>query len=313
MKLELEGELQEFVDEKGFKGKGKLSVAVVVTQHAKERGLPLEPEALITEGGGQVLGLGVAGVQTVLTRHGVDRILAREGGRTSRGSIGNMQSYVELLNRLHADGLLAEGDLTQVERFWVERVKDFFAGQPFKLRLEAGRGLRAAVADLLEQARARQAESSGMMVVGAVMQHLVGAKLSLALPDEAIKHNSFSTSDQQSGRGGDFDIADAALHVTVTPSDALINRCRANVEAGRRPIIITRGDGVVAAAVLAAGQGLGEAVDVFDVEQFIALNLYELSGFDSAQRSLTANGLVERYNAVVEAHETDPSLRIAVQ
>ena len=227
-----------------------------------------------------------------------------------------MQSYVELLNRLHADGLLAESDLTQVERFWVGRVKDFFAGQPFKLRLEAGRGLRAAVADLLEQARARQAESSGMMVVGAVMQHLVGAKLSLALPDETIAHNSFtgfSTSDQQSGRGGDFDIADAALHVTVTPSDALINRCRVNVEAGRRPIIITRGDGVVAAAVLAAGQGLGEAVDVFDVEQFIALNLYELSGFDSARRSLTANDLVERYNAIVEAHETDPSLRIAVQ
>src|SRR4051812_35120667 len=93
-------ELERFASEKGFRGQGPLSVALVVTQHAKETGLPLNPGKLVTEGGGQVLGLGRGAVQGVLKRHGIERILAAEGGRTSRGSLGNMREYVVFLNSL---------------------------------------------------------------------------------------------------------------------------------------------------------------------------------------------------------------------
>lgn len=313
MSDELLAALETFAKQEDFRGKGKLSVAIVVTQHAKTRGLPLDAGELVTGQGGQVLGLGVAAVQSVLGRHGIERILAREGGRTSRGSIGAMQSYVAFLNQLHQNGPLDQDQLDEIETFWVGRVKEFFAGMPFKLRLEAGKGLRVAVRDLLEQAQQRQAESMGMMFVGAVMQHLVGAKLELALPGVEIAQNSFSTSDEQSGRPGDFDIGDTAIHVTVSPSEALIRRCRQNLEGGRRPVIVTGSDGVTAAGVLAKNQGLGDAIDIFEIEQFISLNLYELSKFQNSQRSPTAGELVERYNAIVERYETDPSLKIELQ
>lgn len=312
MKRALEAELQEFASEHNFKGKGKLSVALVVTQHARDRGLPLDPDHLLTEGGGQVAGLGMAAVQNILSRHGVDRILAKEGGRTSRGSIKTMQAYVEFLNHAYNSGMLRKDDLGNVETFWVARIKDYFAGKPFKFRLDAGKGIRAAVADLIDQAKERQAESMGMMYVGAVMQHLVGAKLQLALPAARITHNSFSTSDEQSGRIGDFQLGDTAIHVTVTPSDALIRRCEDNIHSGKRPIIVTSKDGVVAASVLAAGRGISDAIDVFEIEQFIALNLYELSAFESTSRSPTASDLIELYNKIVDEHETDPSLSISL-
>src|SRR3954447_25526378 len=93
-------ELMEFLAATGFRGKGPISVALVVTQHGKTMGLPLDPHKLVTEGGGQVFGLGRGAVQAVLKRHGITRVLASEGGRTSRGSLGNMREYVAFLNGL---------------------------------------------------------------------------------------------------------------------------------------------------------------------------------------------------------------------
>ena len=51
-------ELAAFAFDRAFRGKGPLCVALVVTQHAKTLGLPLDSDKLLTEGGGQVLGLG---------------------------------------------------------------------------------------------------------------------------------------------------------------------------------------------------------------------------------------------------------------
>ena len=68
-----------------FLKKGGLCVALVVTETVKAKGLPLEPEALRTEEGGQVAGLGKAAVQSILEAHGITKVLAEEGGRTSRG------------------------------------------------------------------------------------------------------------------------------------------------------------------------------------------------------------------------------------
>ena len=100
MRNELREKLNSFASEHGFRGKGPLCVALIVTQHARERGLPLDPEALLTGGGGQVAGLGKSSVQSVLKRYSIERVLAAEGGRTSRGSLNNMRHYVAFLNDL---------------------------------------------------------------------------------------------------------------------------------------------------------------------------------------------------------------------
>lgn len=305
-----QNELAEFTAEKGFRGKGPLSVALVVTQHARTMGVPLDPEALITDGGGQVLGLGKGAVQAILKRHGMDRVLAAEGGRTSRGSLGNMREYVALLNRL---GEKSSVDLDAVEAFWIDRVQEFFAGKPFKIKLDASRGLRTVVRDVLAQAEERQESMPGMYYAGAVLQHLVGAKLDCALGKGHLQHNSFSTADAPNDRAGDFFLGEVAIHVTTSPGEAVIERCRENLNDGHRPILVTLQKGLTVAEGLASNVGLADRIDVFEIEQFVALNLYEMARFAAEGRRVAVTELVERYNQIVDEFETDPSLKIELR
>jgi hypothetical protein len=83
----LEEKLKEFVKTNKIKGKGPLSVMLVITRRAKDDGLPLDSDKLLTKGGGQVLGLGKSAVQTILKDYGITRVLAEEAGRTSRGAL----------------------------------------------------------------------------------------------------------------------------------------------------------------------------------------------------------------------------------
>ena len=302
--------LRRFTLAKRFSGKGALCVALVVTQHARARGLPLNSAELLTDGGGQVFGLGKSAVQAILNRHGITRVLAAEGGRTSRGSIGNMRDYVAFLNDLSAVNVI---DLGAVERFWIERVNEFFAAKPFKIRLDASKSLRAVVRDVLAQAEDRQKTTPGMNYCGAVLQHLVGAKLDCAMGKGSFAHNSFSTSDAQTGRAGDFLIGDVAIHVTTSPSEAVIAKCSDNLNAGFRPVLVTLHRGLAVAEGLAENAGIADRVDAFEVEQFIALNLYELGRFAAAGRQTAVNDVVTRYNEIVDEFETDPSLKIDVR
>jgi hypothetical protein len=148
-----------------------------VTCHARDKSLPLDPEQLITHGGGQVLGLGKQAVQNILLRHGIGRVLAQEGGRTSRGSLGNMRTYVEFLNGVYQE--LGSVDLDEVEQFWVQQVERFFAAKPFTLRLDGSLSLRMVIRSLLGQAADRQREQKGTTFQGTMLQHLVGGHAGL--------------------------------------------------------------------------------------------------------------------------------------
>lgn len=306
--IDLDKALTDFATRRRFRSKGPLCVALVVTDHAR-KGLPLDPEQLLTAQGGQVLGLGKSAVQKILEKHGITRLLASEGGRTSRGSIDNMRSYVGLLNELHATSIV---DLDSVEEFWIRQVEAFFAGKPFKLRLDSSLGLRAVIRNLVGQAEERQKASAGTMYHGMMMQHLVGAKLDLVLGLGNVAHNGANTSDQKPDRTGDFDIGDVSIHVSTSPSEALIQKCAANFDAGRRPMIVTTRKGVVIAEGLAENIGIADRLDVIEFEQFIATNLHELGRFETEQRRIKVGELVTRYNEIVDKFETDPSLQIEI-
>ena len=288
-------------------------MALHVSRHARLNGLPLVADALITRGSGQVLGLGRAAVQRVLADHGISTVLAAEGGRTSRGSIKTMRTYVAFLNRLHDIGL---ADLEQIEAWWSREAEAYFPSKPgrpakpFRLRFDAGKGLQAIVQDLLAQAKKRQQEATGAMYQGAVLQHLIGAKLELALPELSIVHHGFSVADAVTDRSGDFVIDNTTIHVTTAPGEAVIRKCLRNLEAGCKPVILTLVDGVVVAKALANNAGLVGQIDIMDAEQFLAANLHELSLFNVAARLTTLEKLVSAYNRIVESSETDPSLRI---
>lgn len=304
---ELQKALNLFAGQKGFKGKGALSVALVVTEHARKIGLPLEPQTLVTNKGGQVLGLGRGAVQTILEKHGITRVLAAEGGRTSRGSLGNMRDYAVFLNSLYEHGPV---DFDAIEAFWIEKVHEFFAAKPFRISLDVSQSLRAVVRDVLVQAEARQKNAPGMHYAGAVLQHLVGAKLDCALGQGKFQHNSVSTADAPGQRAGDFFVGDVAIHVTTSPGEAVIERCRENIEKNQRPVLVTLQRGLAAAEVLAENKQLANRIDMFEIEQFIALNLYELGRFGEEGRKTAIADLIERYNEIVEEFETDPGLKI---
>ena len=306
---ELSGRLGAYQKLHTLTTKGKLAAILYVSRLAKQRGLPLDSSILVADSRGQVLGLGKSAVQAILKDHGVLRVLAEEGGRTSRGSLGHMHDYVAFLNQLGEDGV---ADLDAIVSWWVARVQDFFTAQPFVLRYDTSKSLRAMVRDLLAQAIKRQKENPGTQYAGAVLQHLVGAKLSLVLPEGCFAHHGFSVSDAMSARSGDFVIDDVVIHTTTAPGEALMRKCAANLSAGCRPIIVTVHANMPAAESLADIQGIAGRVDVLEVEQFIATNVYELSLFKTEDRKLTIEKLVDRYNAVVADCETDPSLKITL-
>ncbi len=305
----LNNRLSAYQKARKLTSKGKLAAILYVSRLAKKNGLPLDSSILVTDSKGQVLGLGKSAVQAILKDYGVTRVLAEEGGRTSRGSLGNMQDYVTFLNELHADG---GADTEAIEEWWAARVNDFFCAQPFTLKYDTSKALRAIVRDLLAQASKRQKENPGTMYAGAVLQHLVGAKLSLVLPEGAVQNNGYSVADAVSARSGDFIIGEVIIHVTTAPGEALMRKCESNLQAGTRPIIVTTYESMPGAESLANIQGIGGRVDILEAEQFIATNIYELSRFETAERKLTVERLANKYNEIVEDCETDPSLKVVV-
>lgn len=307
-------DLQAFCVNARVRGKGALSVMLVVTDHAEnaeKKGLALSADSLLTEQGGQVLGLGKAAVQSILARNGISRVLAEEGGRTSRGSIGFMRSYVDFLNEQGAKR--GRIDFNIAKLFWIERVQAFFAAKPFIMRLDSAWSIRTAVRHLTSQAEARQKESGGTMFLGTMMQHLVGAKLQTVLPDEdksKVVHHGSNQSDQKPGRHGDFDLEDVAIHVSTAPSEGLVRKCAENLGKGKRPIIITTRRGLLTAEGLLENAGIHDRVDVVEFEQFVATNIFEFGRFTSDGRRDVFQRIIDAYNEVVDRHETDPSLRI---
>jgi len=308
-KLKLNEYLEQFESDHKINSKGTLSVVLVITRSASKQEAPYKADGFLTPKGGQVSGLGGAAVQAILADYGIKRILAEEGGRTSRGSMRLMQDYIALLNTLHKKDLL---DFPVIERWWVNRVTAYFSSKPFGIKIDPSKSLRSIITDLIEAAFSRQRECQGTMVAGAVMQHFVGAKLEMALPEIQIDHKGFSVADAPTGRKGDFLVGDTSIHVTTAPSEALIRKCRDNLNENLRPVIITTQGGAGGAGALAKDADVDDRIDILEVAQFIATNIYELSGFQHDKRPVKIKDLVNAYNRIIEQTETDPSLKISI-
>lgn len=304
----LESALAETKNRLQINGVGFLGTALVLTRKAVKLGLPMDAAAILTAGGGQVSGLSGANINKILKDHGVTQMVGTESGRTSRATPALAMEYAAFLNAL--DGV-SHDDLMAMEAWWVERFVDYFNTEPFKLNHDTSRTFAVVIRNLLDQAIERQKKAPGKTYAGAMLQHLVGAKLTLALPELTIGHNGASVADTVSSRSGDFVIDNSIIHCTTAPSEALIRKCQANLQAGQRPIILTIARQMGAAEGLAETYGIDGRVEIMDAVQFLAANLYELSLFQAADQRPTVVKLVEKYNEIVAEHEADASLRIA--
>lgn len=291
-----------------FLNKGGLCVALVVTKTAQEKGLPLNPIELRTEEGGQVAGLGKAAVQNILAAYGITKVLAEEGGRTSRGSLGLMESYVSVLNIIKEQQ--PKVDLEPVMKWWIEKVRLYFATEGPKFSFDPAKSVAANLAALFEQASEIQSNSGGANFVGAMLQHLVGAKLDIVMGVGVADHHGFSVADHSTERQADFEVNGVAIHVTTHPSEALVRKMAKNLQAGLKPVVVTLADGVEGAAYLLKNTEWKDRIDIIDATQFLTANVYERSLFKAGECKATLTAILTRYNEIVASCETDPVLRI---
>lgn len=284
--------------------KGSLAAALQLNRFFSQDSLPIDPENYKTDKEGQVKGISKDNCQKILADYGITRLLASEGGRTSRGTMSLMKEYADLINRIQP----SKAEFSAIERYWIDRIRIFFAGKPFKLEADESLSVAAAVDRLLMQAARRQKENPGTMYVGTVLQHLVGAKLSLVVPEVEI--NGAAVADDPTGRGGDFNLGDTAIHCTTAPATLLMEKCQRNLGAGLHPIIVTIRDRVKNAWDLASDMGFSERLEVWDIQSFLSSNIHEHGHFSSASRREMLDKLIVSYNKIIDEYESDPSLKI---
>lgn len=303
---QIDQSLKQFQKENAVRTRGSLSAAVTLTRIFKSKQFPLSSDEFITENSGQVKGLGGSIVKSILSEYGITKTLAHEGGRTSRGTLGLMDKYIAFLNPLQPTVDI----LNDIEKWWIDRIEEYFSAKPYKLNLDNSKSLKQAIAHLVDLAERRQRENPGIKYVGALYQHLVAAKLQIALKDINIDVFGSSVSDEQNNRQADFSVNDSAIHVTTSPTEALIGKCRNNIHAGFKPLIITNKDGAVTAEVLSDTAGIKDQVEIILIDQFLITNMHEWACFDSSRRRQTMESLIAKYNVIIDKAEGDPSMRI---
>ncbi|MCY4194341.1 MAG: DUF4928 family protein [bacterium] len=289
-----------------------MAVGLIMCEHMSTH-FPLEEAKWFT--GSQVSLLGGNRIKSILARHGEKRPFASEGGRTSRGSQDLARSFQETVNESSAAGefeALAEADkllaINILQAKMTTRVQaDFYNRQRLPLEVDLNKQTRRTIEGLLFAAK-----DKGGNNVGAVAQHLVGATLEIRHIDLVIENQSYTTADQQTGRAGDFMVNDTAIHVTVAPTEALVAKCRTNLEQGFRPMVLTLEDRVGTARSLADNIGIEDRVAVRGIEEFIASNIDEVARYSEPETRRIMRQLFERYNTRVQAAEPDPSLLVEI-
>jgi hypothetical protein len=302
----IERELTDFRETHSVVGVGALGTVVVITRKATKQ-FPIDVDSILTSGGGQVSGLSGSAINKILASHGISQTVGTESGRTSRGTPNLAKAYARILNE-HPK--LTEKELAEIERWWIDRFIEYFETEPFRLVDDPSKSVQSVVSNLLAQAAERQKRANGKAYVGAMLQHLIGAKLTLALPSIVIDHHGFSVADSASAREGDFVVENTVIHCTTAPTENLLRKCRENLARGKQPIILTVAKSMGVADTLADSLDISGRVEVMDAIQFLSANLYEMSLFRQAQRKVTFVKLVSKYNEIVASTEADASLRI---
>ncbi|KIQ64057.1 hypothetical protein TR51_28640 [Kitasatospora griseola] len=264
----------------------------------------------------QVKGASGAKAKTLLADHGETRQFTSEGGRTSRLTIKHAETLAEIVNGV-GEEVGVEG-YTPLERkvlahllqaWFVARIQDdYFGKQKVSAEIDPSFSVRTTVANLLEAGRER-----GGNTAGAIAQHLVGAKLQIRFPDVDINVESYTTADVQTGRAGDYEVGDTAIHVTMSPGEKVFKeRCANNIKNGFRPRVLVPEGSVLAASQLAFVAGLHKQVAVQSIEDFVGTNIEEVAGFAQTEIKAQLRKLLEVYNERIDVAEADKSLKIEI-
>jgi hypothetical protein len=280
-----------------------IAVGMVVLDHLRQK-CPVVKGDVMSEGG-ELRG-SRAGLGTVLERYGIPKKFLKEA--TTRQAHQDAQRLFEMyqwgdaLKDLGGDKkdklLMTLIDILKTKaQEWLNRPN-------FKLEIDRHDSPTTWIHLILDKSKGL----SG----GVVEQHLVGAKLQKRHENCPIPNHPAHAADVQTERLGDFSIHDVVYHVTAAPSQTVIQKCVANIRAGKHPILLVPQDKKAATIGFAELDHLENQITVISIEDFIAVNIIEISVGEKTDFIQTLKDIVELYNKRLAEVETDMSLRIEI-
>jgi hypothetical protein len=146
-----------------------------------------------------------------------------------------------------------------------------------------------------------------------IEQYLVGAKLQKYYQDFPIPNHPAHSVDVQTERLGDFTIHNAVYHITAAPSQSVIQKCSANLRAGKHPILLVPQEKKATALAFAEQEHLESQISIISIEDFVTVNIIEISSGEKRDFFQILQEIIDIYNKRLSEVETDMSLRIEVK
>lgn len=146
-----------------------------------------------------------------------------------------------------------------------------------------------------------------------IEQYLVGAKLQKYYETFPIPNHPAHSADVQTERLGDFSIHKTIYHITAAPSQAVIQKCAANLRAGKHPILLIPQEKKATAVAFAEQEHLENQISIISIEDFVTVNIIEISSGEKRDFFQTLQEIIEIYNKRLSEVETDMALRIEVK
>lgn len=294
----------ESCSRKKKRSRNTIAVGIVTFDHLRHK-CPVTKADIMSDGG-ELKG-SRAGLGKTLERYGISRSYLKEA--TTRQAHQDAQRLLEDFEWGSILMLLSDDDR---DRLLVELIKklageanEWLNRQNLKLDIDRADSPSSWIQLILERAKGR----SG----GVVEQHLVGAKLEKRFHDISVPNYPAHAADAQTERQGDFSIQKAVYHVTATPSLSVVQKCAANIRAGKHPILLVPADRKPATIGFAELEGIERQLSVISIEDFLALNIIEMAAGEGTDFFHVLRMIVETYNKRLAEVETDLSLRIEVR
>jgi len=293
----------------GTQTRGHIAGGLVLVENLRDMGDELDFDLDAHKAGrsDQLRNATRAKVQSILARFGEERVLLKEGGRTSRGLVRSLTPFLRDLSGAGLELLTAderEAEFDRMQTILVGKARKVFDGERLSFEFRHRTASREVIRVILDAAHERGK-------AGDVAEYLVGAKLALRFPEYDIRNSAVSAADDQGANQGDFQVNDCVIHVTVSPNNGHYDKCLRNISDGFRVFLLVRDD-MLESTRRIIRQLTDAQASVESIESFVSQNIEELAHFAGMRIPQNLKALIEKYNERVAAVDTDLSLQINI-
>jgi DNA (cytosine-5)-methyltransferase 1 len=269
---------------------GKICAGITLVESLL-RDYSLNLDDHLTERGTQLKAAGQALGNRVLERFGAtERIVGGEFGRTNRGTVVTAADLLKLLEPLRLEGLPQKErneHLLHLEELMASDLLEFLRREREKVDFEPFITTERAIADLLEKSPSAFSD--------AIAHHLVGAKLELQHP-ELFANNALPSRGGGRDRSGNFFIGETIFLITVSPEDAVYEKCAVSLAQGCQVHLLVPTARLSLASTKARKYGIAKDIVIQSIESFVSQTLDERAGYSRAGATQQREEFVRVYN-----------------